>query len=76
AASKESVWAMVTASVKGDIPLQQQIALRSVEDPEGPFNGKLMAVLTGEGWLICARQLEDGTLLPLDGTRRRAVASS
>lgn len=75
-ALREAVLAIVTALFKGDVALDEQVALRAVEDPHGPFNGKLMSVLTGERWLICADQLDDGTLLPLDGTRRRAVASS
>jgi hypothetical protein len=65
----------VTAPIKGTTSLDEQIAVRLVEDPDGPFNGTLVSFLDGERWLICARELEDGTLLPLDGTRRRAMPS-
>jgi hypothetical protein len=72
---KEPVSAVVTAPIKGDTSLGERIAIRLVEDPDGPFNGTLVSFLDGERWLICARELEDGTLLPLDGTRRRAMPS-
>ena len=72
---KEPVSAVVTAPIKGNTSLDEQIAVRLVEDPEGPFNGTLVAFLAGERWLTCARELEDGTLLPLDGTLRRPVRS-
>jgi hypothetical protein len=75
-ASKEPVRATVTRPVKGAIRLDQQIPLRVVRDPDGPFNGKLVSVLAGERWLICARQLGDSALLPLDGTRRRAATTA
>ncbi len=70
---KKPLSAVVTASIKGNTSLDGQIAIRLVEDPDGPFNGTLVAFLTGERWLTCARQLEDATLLPLDGTRRCAA---
>lgn len=73
-ASREAVRATVTAPFRGDVARGQEVALRAVEEPDGPFNGKLMSVLTGERWLICVGHLGDGTLLPLDGTRRLAVA--
>jgi hypothetical protein len=50
--------------------------LRAVEDPDRPFDGQLMPVLTEEGWLICAGHFEDGTMLLFDGTRRVAVTCS
>lgn len=75
-ASTDAMRAIVTAAFKGDFAIDQPVALRTVEDPDGPFNGKLMSVLTGERWLICADHLQDGTLLPLDGTRRLGVACS
>ena len=71
-ASKEPMHAILIALIKGDMLLHQQITLCAVKDPDGPFNGKLVSMLTGERWLICARQLGDGTLLPLEGTRRHA----
>ncbi|MDQ6732066.1 MAG: hypothetical protein M3022_17705 [Actinomycetota bacterium] len=49
--------------------------VRLVEDPDGPFNGALVSLLACERWLLCARELADGTLLPLDGTRRLATPS-
>lgn len=73
-ASAEAMRATVMAACKGDVKIHQQVALRAVEDPDGPFNGKLMSVLAGERWRICADYLEDGALLPLDGTRRLGVA--
>jgi hypothetical protein len=69
---KKSVSAVVIERVKGDTLLDEQIAVRLVEDPDRPFNGTLVSFLPGERWLTCARELEDGTLLPLDGTRRSA----
>jgi hypothetical protein len=72
---KEPVSVVVTAPIKGTTSLDEQIAVRLVEDPDGPFNATLAAFLAGEQWLTCARELEDGTLLPLDGTRRPAVPS-
>ena len=72
---KKPVTAVVTKPIKGDTSLDEQIAVRLVEDPNGPFNGTLVSFLAGERWLTCARELEDGTLLPLDGTRRCAVPS-
>lgn len=72
---KKPVTAVVTTSIKGNTSLDDQIAVRLVEDPNAPFNGTLVSFLAGERWLTCARELKDGTLLPLDGTRRRAVPS-
>jgi len=73
---KEPVSAVVTAVFKGDTASRRPIAIRLVQDPGAEFNGSLASLLTGERWRICARKLADGTLLPLDGTRRRAAASS
>ena len=72
---KKAVSAVVIERVKGEMLLDEQIAVHLVEDPDRPFNGTLVSFLAGERWLTCARDLEDGTLLPLDGTRRRAVPS-
>ncbi|MGH2859081.1 MAG: hypothetical protein ACRDMJ_16525 [Solirubrobacteraceae bacterium] len=72
---KEPVSAVVTTPVKGITSLDQQIAVRLVEDPDAAFNGTLVSLLAGERWLVCARELADGTLLPLDGTRRLAAPS-
>ena len=72
---KEPASAVVTAAVKGNSPVDQQIAVRLVEDPHAQFNGTLVSLLAGERWRICAREFSDGTLVPLDGTRRCAVAS-
>jgi len=72
---KKPVTAVVTTPIKGNTSLDEQIAVRLVEDTNAPFNGTLVSFLVGEQWLTCARELEDGTLLPLDGTRRCAVPS-
>lgn len=67
------VSAVVTMPVQGNSSLGEQIVVRLVEDLNGPFNGTLVSCLAGERWLTCARELADGTLLPLDGTRRCAA---
>jgi hypothetical protein len=72
---KEPLAAVATTLIKGTTTADGLIAVRLVADPDGPFNGTIISVLAGERWLICARELQDGTLLPLDGTRRRAVSS-
>ncbi len=72
---EEPASAVVTAAIRGNTRADQQIAVRLVEDPDGEFNGTLVSLLAGERWRICARELRDGTLLPLDATRRCAVAS-
>lgn len=69
------VSAVVTAPVKGTTSVDQQIAVRLVDYPNGPFNGTLVSLLACERWLLCARELADGTLLPLDGSRRLAMPS-
>lgn len=71
---KEPVPAVVTAPVRG-VELDQEISVRVVEDPDAQFNGTLVGLLPGERWRLCASKLEDGTMLPLDGTRRWAAAS-
>jgi hypothetical protein len=74
---EQPVSAVVTAAVKGAPAVDQQIAVRLVEDPDdGMFNGTLVSLLAGESWRLCARELADGTLLPLDGTRRVATPSA
>ena len=60
----------VTAVSKGTLDAAGTAALCSVEDTNGPFQGSLINVRVGERWLVCARLLDDGRLLPLDGTRR------
>jgi len=72
---KQPASALVTAAIKGDTVAGQQIAVRLVEDPDAQFNGTVVSLLAGERWRICAREFRDGTMLPLDGTRRCAVAS-
>ncbi len=72
---KEPMSAVVTTPVKGATSVDQQMAVRLVEDPDGPFNGTLVSLLACERWLLCARELADGTLLPLNGTRRLATPS-
>jgi hypothetical protein len=72
---KEPASAVVTAAITGNTPVGQPVAVRLVEDPDAQFNGTVVSLLTGERWRICAREFPDGTLLPLDGTRRCEVAS-
>lgn len=72
---KQPVSAVMTTPVKGTTSSDQPIAVRLVEDPDGAFNGTLVSLLASERWLVCARELADGTLLPLDGTRRLAAPS-
>jgi hypothetical protein len=72
---QEPASAVVTAAVRGNMLTDQQIAVRLIEHPDAQFNGTLVSVLAGERWHICARRLRDGTLLPLDGTRRCAAVS-
>lgn len=72
---KEPVPAIVTAPIKGTTSLGEQIAVRLVQDPGGLFDGTVVSLLAGERWLVCARELQDGMLLPLGGTRRLAVPS-
>lgn len=71
---EEPVPSFVTRPIKGDTSLGEHVAVRLLEHLDGSFNGTLIDVLAGERWLICARELNDGTLLPLDGTRRCAVS--
>jgi hypothetical protein len=72
---KEPARAIVSAPIKGNTSLDQQVAVRLVEDPDAQFNGTLLDFLAGDRWCVCAREFRDGTLLPLDGTRRRPVPS-
>jgi len=74
-APRKGVRATVTA-LRGDLARFQEVALRAVKDPDRPFDGQLMSVLTEEGWLICAGHLEDGTMVLFDGARRLAVTCS
>jgi hypothetical protein len=69
---EEPASAVVIAAIKGDAPVGEHISVRLVEDPGGPFNGTLVSFLPDQRWRICARMLEDGSFLPLDGTRRLA----
>lgn len=64
----------VAVPIKGHATAGAEAKVWLVENPSGPFNGTRVALLTGERWLICAAVLDDGTLLPIDGTRRLAVA--
>jgi hypothetical protein len=73
---KEPVSAAVTAPIKVNTPLGEQIGVRLVVDPGATFNGTLVSFLPGERWSICARALDDDTLVPLDGTRRLAVSGN
>ena len=73
---KEPVSAVVTAPIKGDTSLGEQIGVGLVEDPDAMFNGTLVSLRPGDRWRLCARARENDTLLPLDGTRRLATAGN
>jgi hypothetical protein len=73
---KEPVSALVTAPIKGDTSLGEQIEVGLVEGPDATFNGTLVSLLPGDPWRICARVCENDTLLPLDGTRRLAMSAT
>jgi hypothetical protein len=67
---KVPVPATVVGVRRGSASIGSQIGLRLVADPRAPFNGTLLSVLEGERWLVCGTLLDDGTVLPSDGTRR------
>lgn len=67
---KVPVPATVVGAHRGDVAIDSRVGLRLVADPDAPFNGTLLSVLAGERWLVCGTLLDDGTLLPSDGTRR------
>ena len=69
----EPASAVVTAPITGDASPGEHISVRLVEEHGEPFKGTLVSLLHDERWRICARMLEDDTLLPLDGTRRLAM---
>jgi hypothetical protein len=63
--------AVVRAVHRGNITPGSQLRLGRVEDPDAAiFNGTLVSLVAGESWLVCARDSVDGTLIPVDGTRR------
>jgi hypothetical protein len=68
---KQPVPATVVRVHRGNMSPGSQVGLRLVADADATFNGKLLNVLGGERWLVCGALREDGTLLPLDGTRRQ-----
>jgi hypothetical protein len=67
---KDPVPATVVGIHRGGAPMGAQVGLRLVADRDAPFNGTLLSALSGERWLVCGALLDDGTLLPSDGTRR------
>ncbi len=69
----EPVATTVLAADVGDVSAGDHLGLRLVADPAATFNGKLISVRAGERWLICAHRLQDGTIVPHDGTRRIAA---
>jgi hypothetical protein len=69
---KQPVQATVVRVHRGSVSPGSQVGLRLVADADAAFNGKLLNVLGGERWLVCGALREDGTLLPLDGTRRQS----
>jgi hypothetical protein len=67
----ESAPAVVRAVHRGNITTGSELRLRQVEDPDAAiFNGTLLSLVAGEFWLVCARYSVDGTVIPLDGSRR------
>ena len=69
---KDPVPATVVGIHRGSVPIGAQVGLRLVADRDAPFNGTLLSALSGERWLVYGALLDDGTLLPSDGTRRLA----
>ncbi len=47
-----------------------EIMMHRVPPEQEQFNGYLVSTLPQERWRACASLLTDGTILPLDGTRR------
>lgn len=71
---REPVATAVLAVEKGAVSVGDQLGLRLVADPAAAtFNGTLVSVRAGERWLTYAHRLEDGTVVPDDGTRRIAA---
>jgi hypothetical protein len=66
--------ARVCGWIKGTPVVGQELGVRLVEGVAAPFNGTRMGLLNGEHWRICATPVSDGTLFPLDGTRRLTAA--
>jgi hypothetical protein len=67
---KRPVRVTVVGVHRGSLSIGSEIGLRLVADPKANFNGTLLNLLVGEGWLVCGAIRDDGTLLPQDGTRR------
>jgi hypothetical protein len=67
---KDPVPATVVGVHRASVPIGAQVGLRLVADQDAPFNGTLLSVLSGERWLVYGALLDDGTLLPSNGTRR------
>jgi hypothetical protein len=73
-ASKAPEKALVSEPVVGDVRKDQVVALAMVEQQDQPFNGKLMSVIVGDRWRVCAKRSNDDILVPLDGSRRLSSA--
>jgi hypothetical protein len=69
----EPVPTTVVAVAVGAATVGDRIGLRLVADPDAAFNGTLISVRPGERWLTCGDLLQDGTIIPRDGTRRVAA---
>jgi hypothetical protein len=67
---KDPVPATVVGIHRGSVPIGAHVGLRLVADQDAPFNGTLLSVLSKERWLVRGTLLNDGTLLPSNGTRR------
>jgi hypothetical protein len=67
---EEPIRAIVAAKLRGSVEIGSELPLRLIPDDNQCFNGTLISVLPGERWRTCARLLDDGSILPEDGTRR------
>ena len=72
-ASQAPETAIVTDPVLGDVEKEQLVSLAMVEHPDQPFNGKLISVLVGDRWRLCARRAGGDVLVALDGSRRLSL---
>jgi hypothetical protein len=69
-ASRTPEKGIVTEPIQGDVDQDQLVELAMVEHQDQPFNGKLMSVIVGDRWRICANRSDGDIFVPLDGSRR------
>jgi hypothetical protein len=67
---RQPITTSIAAVHRGEGRVGERRGLRLVADPAAPFNGMLVSARAGERWLICAKHLDDATLVPIDGSRR------